>query len=64
MEETKHEITVGNRNITVIEKEIEQRDLIFYEENPRVFTAIQSLNEAERTQEKIQDIMMLMKIMK
>ena len=57
MEETKHVITIGNRNITVIEREIEQRDLVFYKENPRVFTAIQSLGEAERTQEKIQEIM-------
>ena len=57
MEETKRVITVGNKNITVIEKELEQRNLVFYKENPRVFTAIQSLDETQRTQEQIQNIM-------
>lgn len=58
MEENKRIMTIGKRNITVIETERDQRDLEFYPENPRVFTAIQSLDEHTRTQEKIQEIMM------
>lgn len=58
MEDTKRIITIGQRNITVTETELNQRDLEFYLENPRVFTAIQSLDEHARTQEKIQEIMM------
>lgn len=57
MEETSHIISIAGKDITVIDKEIDQRDLEFYPENPRVFTILQSLKEETCTQEKIQKIM-------
>ena len=58
MEETKRIITLAGKNIVVVDKELDQRDLEFYAENPRVFTALQSLDESEPSQEQIQKIMM------
>ena len=57
MEGTQRIISIAGKDITVIDKELCQRDLVFYKENPRVFTALQSLEEPNPSQEIIQKIM-------
>lgn len=57
MEETRRIISIAGKDITVIDKELNQRDLEFYPENPRVFTALQSLDDPSPSQEQIQKIM-------
>lgn len=58
MEETRRIITLAGKDIVVIDKELDQRDLEYYPENPRVFTALRSIDDQEPTQEQIQKIMM------
>jgi hypothetical protein len=57
MEGTKRIISIAGKDITIIDKELNQRDLEFYSENPRVFTALQSLEDPNPSQEQIQKIM-------
>ncbi len=57
MEGTERIISIAGKDIIVIDKELNQRDLEFYSENPRVFTALQQLEEPTPSQEQIQKIM-------
>ena len=57
MEEIKRIISIAGKDITIIDKELKQRDLEFYPENPRVFTALKSLDDPNPSQEQIQKIM-------
>ena len=57
MEGTQRIISIAGKDIIVIDKELSQRDLEFYPENPRVFTALRSLEDPNPSQEQIQKIM-------
>lgn len=57
MEGTERIISIAGKDIIVIDKVLCQRDLEFYPENPRVFTALQSLDDPNPSQEQIQKIM-------
>ncbi|MBP5423137.1 MAG: ParB N-terminal domain-containing protein [Paludibacteraceae bacterium] len=52
--ETKREMTIGKTTITVTDTMLKQSDLEFYPENPRVFTALHTLDDDSPTQEVIE----------
>ena len=56
MEGTERIISIAGKDIIVVDKELSQRDLEFYPGNPRVFTALQSLDDPNPSQEQIQKI--------
>ena len=39
--ETKREMPIGKQTVIVTDTELKQSDLMFYAENPRVFSALQ-----------------------
>lgn len=57
MDGTERIISIAGKDIRVVDKELNQRDLEFYTENPRVFNAIQSLEDKNPSQDQIQKIM-------
>ncbi len=50
-------IIIGKNKYPIIEKELNQEDLKFYPENPRIYSLIQSKASDNPTQEEIQDIL-------
>lgn len=54
MEPTKREMPIGKQTVTVTDTELKQSDLLFYAENPRVFSALHTLDEDSPSQETIE----------
>lgn len=50
-------IVIGKNKYPIIEKELNQEDLNFYPENPRIYSLIKSKASNNPTQEEIQDIL-------
>lgn len=50
-------IIIGKNKYPIIEKELNQEDLNFYPENPRIYSLIKSKASDNPTQEEIQDIL-------
>lgn len=47
-------MTIGNKQVKVIEKELQQSQLLFYPENPRVYNALHGIVGDNPSQEEIQ----------
>lgn len=54
MEGRKSTMTIGKTEVEIVETELEQRNLLFYAENPRVFTQLRSTGNEHPTQEEIE----------
>ena len=54
MESTKREMPIGKHSVIVTETKLKQSDLSFYAENPRVFSALHTLDEDSPSQETIE----------
>lgn len=54
MEPTKREMPIGKQTVIVTDTELKQSDLLFYAENPRVFSALHTLDEDSPSQETIE----------
>lgn len=54
MEETKQTMTIGKVEVPVVVKEMKQSELLFYAENPRVFSALRSSGNEHPTQFEIE----------
>lgn len=52
--ETKREMPIGKQTVQVTDKELKQSDLLFYAENPRVFSALHTLDDDSPSQETIE----------
>ena len=52
--ETKREMPIGKQTVIVTDTELKQSDLLFYAENPRVFSALHTLDEDSPSQETIE----------
>lgn len=57
MEESKREMLIGGKPVLVTDKMMLQTDLEFYPENPRVFTALHTLEDDNPSQETIEEEM-------
>lgn len=55
--ETTRLMTIGNKQVEVIETELKQSELLFYPENPRVYNEIHGLIGDNPSQDEIQRIM-------
>ncbi len=54
MEPTQREMPIGKHTVIVTDTELKQSDLLFYAENPRVFSALHTLDEDAPSQETIE----------
>ena len=54
MESIKTTMTIGKHEVEILETELEQRDLLFYAENPRVFTQLRSTGNDHPSQADIE----------
>lgn len=54
MEARKSTMTIGKTEVEILEKELYQRDLLFFAENPRVFTQLHSTPGENPSQEDIE----------
>lgn len=54
MESTKREMPIGNKSVIVTDTLLKQSDLLFYAENPRVFSALHTLDDDSPSQETIE----------
>ena len=52
--ETKREMPIGKQTVIVTDTELKQSDLLFYAENPRVFSALHTLDDDSPSQETIE----------
>lgn len=52
--ETKREMPIGKQTVLVTDTELKQSDLLFYAENPRVFSALHTLDDDSPSQETIE----------
>ena len=52
--ETKREMPIGKQSVIVTDTELKQSELLFYAENPRVFSALHTLDEDSPSQETIE----------
>ena len=52
--ETKREMPIGKQTVLVTDTELKQSDLLFYAENPRVFSALHTLDDDAPSQETIE----------
>lgn len=52
--ETKREMPIGKQTVIVTDTELKQSELLFYAENPRVFSALHTLDEDSPSQETIE----------
>ena len=50
----KREMPIGKQTVQVVDKELKQSDLLFYAENPRVFSALHTLDDDSPSQETIE----------
>ena len=50
METTKREMPIGNKSVIVTDTLLKQSDLLFYAENPRVFSALHTLDDDSPSQ--------------
>lgn len=57
MEATQRIMTIGKTDVIVTDTELNQADLLFYPENPRVFTALHSMSDNIPSQELIEKTM-------
>lgn len=58
MESRKTTMTIGKHEVEIWETELEQRDLLFYAENPRVFTQLRSTGNDLPSQAEIEKILL------
>ena len=52
--ETKREMPIGKQTVLVTDTELKQSELLFYAENPRVFSALHTLDDDAPSQETIE----------
>ncbi len=52
--ESKREMPIGKQTVLVTDTELKQSDLLFYAENPRVFSALHTLDDDAPSQETIE----------
>ena len=52
--ETKREMPIGKQTVTVTDTELKQSELLFYAENPRVFSALHTLDDDSPSQDTIE----------
>lgn len=57
MEPSQRIMTIGKNDVVVTDTELNQADLLFYPENPRVFTALRALSDTIPSQELIEKTM-------
>lgn len=57
MEESKREMLIGGKPVLVTDKMMKQSELEFYPENPRVFTALHTLEDDNPSQQTIEEEM-------
>ena len=57
-------LTIGKRHFEVKEEEISQVSLKFYEDNPRVYSALRLSYQTNPDQKSIEDLMVSMKHVK
>lgn len=57
-------IAIGGKNFPVVEKQIDQQELLFYEENPRVYSTLRENGNVNPTQHEIESKMRSMEHVK